>query len=276
MTLDAIIVGFAFSAGAIAFLNPCGFAMLPTYVSYFVERNSQLKQETIASNSSNTLDNSVKSRLLISARRLIYSASVALLVTMGFVAIFGLTGLAISVAGTTIAKYFPWIAVLSGIVIIGIGIAKLIGKTFHINFPFPKKIIMFNDNTTGSDDNKRNNNYNRNCSRIKSSYSNFFLFGIGYAIASLSCTLPIFLLVVLQGLSVGGIIEGSIVFLSYALGMGIVMITISLAIGISNQRLVKWLTRIAPKMSIVTSIVLILAGGYLIYYNIVIGKLLST
>ncbi|MGH9976335.1 MAG: cytochrome c biogenesis CcdA family protein [Nitrososphaeraceae archaeon] len=276
MTLDAIIVGFAFSAGAIAFLNPCGFAMLPTYVSYFVERNSQLKQETIASNSSNTLDNSVKSRLLISARRLIYSASVALLVTMGFVAIFGLTGLAISVAGTTIAKYFPWIAVLSGIVIIGIGIAKLIGKTFHINFPFPKKIIMFNDNTTGSADNKRNNNYNRNCSRIKSRYSNFFLFGKGYAIASLSCTLPIFLLVVLQGLSVGGIIEGSIVFLSYALGMGIVMITISLAIGISNQRLVKWLTRIAPKMSIVTSIVLILAGGYLIYYNIVIGKLLST
>ncbi|MGH9927351.1 MAG: cytochrome c biogenesis protein CcdA, partial [Nitrososphaeraceae archaeon] len=203
-------------------------------------------------------------------------ASVAVIVTMGFVAIFGLTGLAISVAGTTIAKYFPWIAVLSGIVIIGIGIAKLIGKTFHINFPFPKKIIMFNDNTTGSDDNKRNNNYNRNCSRIKSSYSNFFLFGIGYAIASLSCTLPIFLLVVLQGLSVGGIIEGPIVFLSYALGMGIVMITISIAIGVSNQTLVKWLTRIAPKMNIVTSIVLILAGGYLIYYNIVIGKLLST
>ncbi|MGH9987420.1 MAG: cytochrome c biogenesis protein CcdA, partial [Nitrososphaeraceae archaeon] len=165
-----------------------------------------------------------------------------------------------------------------GIIIIGIGIAKLIGRTFHINFPIPRKIIMYNDNTTWSDKNKRNNNYNynRNSGKIKSSYLNFFLFGIGYAIASLSCTLPIFLLVVLQGLSVGGIIEGSIVFLSYALGMGIVMITISLAIGISNQTLVKWLTRIAPKMSIVTSIVLILAGGYLIYYNIVIGKLLST
>jgi cytochrome c biogenesis protein CcdA len=36
MPIDTVIIGFAFSAGAVAFLNPCGFAMLPSYVSYFV------------------------------------------------------------------------------------------------------------------------------------------------------------------------------------------------------------------------------------------------
>jgi cytochrome c biogenesis protein CcdA len=57
--------------------------------------------------------------------------------------------------------------------------------------------------------------------------------------------------------------------------MGIVMIAISLAISASNQTFVKWLKKLAPKMNLVTSVVLILAGSYLIYYNLVIGKLLA-
>jgi cytochrome c biogenesis protein CcdA len=99
---------------------------------------------------------------------------------------------------------------------------------------------------------------------------------ICYAIASLSCTLPIFLLVVFQGLSTGGIAEGSIVFLMYALGMGSVMIAISLAVTLSDQTFVKWLRRLTPKMNFITSILLIMAGSYLIYYNLIIGKLLSS
>ena len=110
---------------------------------------------------------------------------------------------------------------------------------------------------------------------ISKNYVKFFLFGIGYAIASLSCTIPIFLLVVFQGLSAGGVVQGSLVFFSYALGMGAVMTIISLAIAISNQAFVKWLKKLGPKMNIITSIVLILAGSYLIYYNLVTGKLLT-
>jgi cytochrome c biogenesis protein CcdA len=87
------------------------------------------------------------------------------------------------------------------------------------------------------------------------------LFGIGYAIASLSCTLPIFLLVIFQGLSAGGVTWGSIVFLTYSLVMGLVMIAVSIAIGISNQKFVKWLKRIGSKMNTITSMVLILAGS---------------
>ena len=78
-----------------------------------------------------------------------------------------------------------------------------------------------------------------------------------------------------QGLSAGGIREGSIVFMTYALGMGSVMIAISLAISASNQTFVKWLRKLAPKMNIITSIVLILDGSDLIYDNLVVGKLLS-
>ncbi len=154
----------------------------------------------------------------------------------------------------------------SVVFIIGIGIAKIFGKTFHINIPMPRGLVY---GSVAS-----NNHYSSNGNK-NSAYTNFFLFGIGYAIASLSCTLPIFLLVVFQALSAGGIVQGSFVFLSYALGMGAVMVAVSLAIAISNQTFLKWLRKLAPKMNIITSIVLILAGSYLIYYNLVIGKLLA-
>ena len=63
--------------------------------------------------------------------------------------------------------------------------------------------------------------------------------------------------------------------MTYALGMGSVMIAISLAISASNQTVVKWLRKLAPKMNFITSVVLILAGSYLIYHNLVVRKLLS-
>jgi len=57
--------------------------------------------------------------------------------------------------------------------------------------------------------------------------------------------------------------------------MGSMMVAISLTISASKQTLVRYLRKLAPKMNLITSIVLILAGSYLIYYNLVVGKLLS-
>src|SRR5437899_1889143 len=121
MALDIVLIGFALSAGAVAFLNPCGFAMLPTYVSYFVESDSSPSQIQTTT-TSNYLGS-------ISLRRLAKGALIGLLVTAAFIAIFGLTGLAISTIGIGVARFLPWISVLSGILIIGIGVAKIFGKT---------------------------------------------------------------------------------------------------------------------------------------------------
>ena len=113
-------------------------------------------------------------------KRLIYSVLIGLLVTAGFITIFGLVGLGISAAGIGVVKFFPWIAVLSGVVIVVIGAIKISGKTIHANIPLPRKLIY---SVSGGS----NNNNSNNAQSL--SYTNFFLFGIGYAIASLSCTL---------------------------------------------------------------------------------------
>lgn len=267
MTLDSIIVTFAFSAGAISFLNPCGFAMLPAYVSYFIE--STIKHYSLSNiTQSPTVNTGISNSLRwILARKISIGILIGIIITVAFVTIFGLTGLAISAAGTGITKYFPWIAAISGVVIIGIGVSNILGRTFHVNIPQPKGFLS---NNIGNGNDKSNNNNNNN----KTKYLKFFLFGIGYSIASLSCTLPVFLLVVFQGMSTGGILDGFLVFLIYALGMGTVMIGVSLAISISNQAFMRLMVKLSSKINVITSIVLIGAGLYLLYYNLIIGKLL--
>jgi cytochrome c biogenesis protein CcdA len=75
--------------------------VLPAYISYFVERNSKSQESMITSHSSRTSNLG-----LILVKRLIYSILVGLLVTAGFIAIFGLVGLGITAAGTGVVKIF--------------------------------------------------------------------------------------------------------------------------------------------------------------------------
>jgi hypothetical protein len=53
---------------------------------------------------------------------------------------------------------------------------------------------------------------NRSDRKLKIDYRYFFLFRIGYAIISLNCTLPLFLFLISQGISAGGLAQGFIIF----------------------------------------------------------------
>ena len=78
-----------------------------------------------------------------------------------------------------------------------------------------------------------------------------------------------------QGISAGGLAQGFVIFLTYALGMGTMMTIISTLLGISNQTFTRvYSTKLANNMNTITGVILILAGFYLVYYNIVIGKLM--
>jgi cytochrome c biogenesis protein CcdA len=54
--VDIALLGYAFGVGMIAFLNPCGFALLPAYVAHYLSLGS--------SGRIRTCDPPVNSRLL--------------------------------------------------------------------------------------------------------------------------------------------------------------------------------------------------------------------
>ena len=75
---DNLPIFYAFSAGMVATINPCGFAMLPAYIAYHLG---------LADESKSALARST------------YGTAMGLVATLGFVTLFGSVGLIISAGG---------------------------------------------------------------------------------------------------------------------------------------------------------------------------------
>jgi cytochrome c biogenesis protein CcdA len=210
----------AFSAGLVTAINPCGFAMLPAYLSFFLGTEDE-----------STDAHSGVGRAL----------RVGLAVTIGFMLVFGLMGFAITVLSLQVYEHLPWITVVIGIGLVALGVAMLLG--FEPNLRVPRLDKGGRDRTLSS----------------------MVLFGISYAIASLSCTLPVFLAVV--GFERDGLLAGTLQYLVYALGMGLVLTVLTVAMALARHSLVRGLRSAGQYVGRVSGGLLILAGAYVAYYG---------
>ena len=98
---------------------------------------------------------------------------------------------------------------------------------------------------------------------------NVVAFGAAYSISSLSCTLPIFLAVVGIGLGTQGLGAAFGQFMGYALGMGSVLIAVTVGAALFRGAVAKWLRGSMLAISRASAMFLVGAGGYLIYYWVV-------
>jgi len=95
---------------------------------------------------------------------------------------------------------------------------------------------------------------------------NAFLYGIVYATGSLSCTLPIFMVVVGSSLASGGLAGSFMQFISYGLGMGVVLIAVTLGAALFRGTLTRRLRAVMPHVHRISAPFLTGAGTYLVYY----------
>ena len=220
--------GYAFGAGMVSAVNPCGFVMLPAYLSLYLGL-----QET-----------DFKARS--APRRVGRGLLVGLSVSLGFLLLFALAGLLISAGGRYLMAYAPWVGELIGIGLVLLGLWQLAGRTVYTSLG-----ERLADRVTG----------------VRSStFSGFFLFGLAYAAASLSCTLPVFMIVVGTALGAGGLLNGLLQFLSYWLGMAAVVVTLTLALALFKQGVATNLRRAIPYVQRVAAVLLLGAGVYLMLY----------
>ena len=115
-TLDPTILSYAFAAGLVAIINPCGFAMLPAYVSYYLATGT----------SAPVLRHAGVSRLLVP--RLRRALAVGAAVSAGFVLLFGAVGAVISAGASALADVMPGLRLLVGIGMALVGAWLLVGK----------------------------------------------------------------------------------------------------------------------------------------------------
>src|SRR5215211_7622599 len=174
--VSGVPVSLALVAGALATLNPCGFPLLPAFLSFYVGA----REERV----------STRSRVL-------------------------------------------------GGLLVALGILAIAGRA-------PGLPVRWGVRTGGS-----------------RGTGPMLLFGIGYGIASLGCTLPVFLAVV--GSAASGA-STALVFAAYGAGMAVVVTALALAAALLREGLARRLRSVLPYMSRVAGALLVVAGGYLAYY----------
>jgi cytochrome c biogenesis protein CcdA len=230
-------LGYAFGAGMVSAANPCGFAMLPAYLSLYlgIEKEDYSRRPALA--------------------RIGNAYFIGLMVTLGFVFLFGTFGLAISTGGQFLLSWMPWAGLATGVVLAIVGVLALSGR--HV-YPGAMARIA-----------ARVNIPERGGARV------FFLFGIGYAIASLACTLPVFLVVVGSSIAAQGTLSGLVQFVSYALGMGFVLVALTIGMAVFKGAAVGPFRGMLPYVERTSSLLVLVMGSYLVYYWLTKGGILD-
>jgi cytochrome c biogenesis protein CcdA len=99
--MDLGVLGFALAAGAVAAVNPCGFAMLPGYLALVVAGEATRTQ------GASPTEPATRSRAAV-ARALTATAAMS----AGFLLVFGIFGLIIAPVTSSIGQYLPAVTVL--------------------------------------------------------------------------------------------------------------------------------------------------------------------
>ncbi len=213
------LLATAFTAGLVSTVNPCGFAMLPAYLGYFLGVDEQKDTGSVG-------------KALVTGG----------VVSAGFLVVFGVAG-AIIVAGVrSLTSVVPWIALVVGFGLIALGIYTLRGRYLNLRLPLPKRMKRGRD------------------------HGSVFVFGVSYAIASLSCTLPIFLSLVATTFTQTTFIRGFAAFLAYGAGMSLMLLGVTILLAIGKDGLIRRLRSASKAVSTISGVILIGAGLFIVWY----------
>jgi len=218
-------VGYAFAAGMVASVNPCGVLLLPSYALYQLGTEEADFDQVPA------------------AKRALKALLIGGTATAGFIAIFAIVGSVLAAGGRWLINVFPYAGLAIGGVLIVLGLWLLVTHR-TIGIMAASRVAI----------------------SPQRNLRNVFLFGIVYAIGSLSCTLPIFLVVVGGSLANQGLLAALGQFIGYALGMGTVLIAVTVGTALFRETVSRLLRRIVPHVHRVSALFLVGAGAYLIYH----------
>lgn len=102
--------------------------------------------------------------------------------------------------------------------------------------------------------------------RRESSMKGMFVFGLAYALASLSCTLPIFLSLIGTALATASGTQALFVFLAYGLGTALVVSGVTVVIASGRRSVVERIRSFGRSIGFVSGWVMLLAGPFVVWY----------
>lgn len=174
-----------------------------------------------------------------SARPQFSPASFALLALLGILFLFVILAVAVSLVRACIPPdVAPLLKLPIGVALVILGVVHLAGG--HLGFTPSLRAPAF------------------------AGLAGAFLFGIAYALVSLGCALPLFLLASGTALLAGVVVEGFLLVFVYAAGFGLLMVVFTLGVAASRDFVLQGYRRLLPSLRPVGALVLMAAGAYLL------------
>jgi cytochrome c biogenesis protein CcdA len=167
-------------------------------------------------------------------------------VSAGFVAVFLVVGVITETIDSWLLSNAKYATVVIGLVFVVLGIAMLAG--YRPRFATPHLDAGGRTRSVGS----------------------MFVYGVAYAVASLGCTMPLFLVTVFGTGRRDGFAAGVANAVFYGAGMGLVVIALTVSLAGANQFLLGALRSAMRYVDLVAAAFLVLSGVYLLYYFAVV------
>jgi len=221
----------------LVYFSPCAFPVLPGFISYYLSLGAR-EDELIAQEKLKT--------------RMPSSFNIGILSGLGMWTFFGIIGIVALLMGEAFAKsgIIHYIAIFIALLLIVLGSLMLLGITSHLMGFVQNFVDKYS--TTEADE-------------TFTPRRNMYLYGIGYAAASIDCTaaavLPFVVFLSTLGTSAIGFgIAGLMV------GLLILMVAVTMLVGMGRQVMINFLRRATGHIKMIGSWMMIMAGiGLTIY-----------
>lgn len=225
--MDIAVLSLAALAGAVAAFNPCGFALLPAYLGMIAH--------------SATNEPSTRATMF---RSLMRGVRFAAGMTVGFMLVFGTAAAIFLPFAGVVARTLPYVTIGIGVLLFFVGAWLLSGREIRI-----RKLPGFSGRAPNAG----------GFSQIG--------YGITFSVASLSCTIGPFLAMVSVAAAADTAITSVAAFVAYALGMGLVALSLAVIVTVTSGTLVARIRNAAPVINRVSGGLLLLAGAYVAWYG---------
>jgi cytochrome c-type biogenesis protein len=165
-------------------------------------------------------------------------------VSLGFLAVFLVLGTLVKLGAKWVTSASGWLTLVIGLLLITVGIAMMLGKRLPVLTPKLEK---------GGKD---------------GSFQSMFVFGLSYAVASLGCSLGLFIGYTVGSANRAGIASAAISFLFYGLGFALIITALTVSLALAQGWFLKGLRRAMQYIDRLSAVFMLLAGLYLVWYGV--------
>jgi cytochrome c biogenesis protein CcdA len=176
-------------------------------------------------------------------------------VTASFALLFGLAGIFAGLVASALTSLLPWIGTAVGVGLILLAGVLASGRGLTVSFA-PRVAQHLTAAT-----------------RIRG-LGGYAAYGTAYGLASLGCTLPVFLGVVGTSLQLHGLAAAVGQFLLFGIGMGAVLAALTIATAWFGDGLIRRARTLGRHVGWASAVLLWLAGAYVVYYWLTAVRLL--